>query len=327
MALSKTNGMSTSIVICSRNRRRQLESLVENLTNMQLTGSLELIVVEETDSPIPIDSVIYVPHQISNRGIPFARNLGLAHATGEIIVFLDDDCRLHDGWLENLLEPFQDESVVGVQGGVTVPSSTNAVGWAESILGFPGGGIRRVLEAEQTNSETRHISTLNCAYRRWVIDKIGGFDERLKLGCEDYLLAKQACNHGRCLFVPHAMVSHEARGSLIHIWHWFVRRGRAEMALMRRVKLREDSSLWTVVRGSLTIKICFLILIGLASPALAPHLFAVALLAYCCTQYVRNYRPWKDSSTSRMALVILPLVKTIMDAAMDWGRFRGLVFD
>lgn len=317
---------SISILVCSRGRREDLERLVDGLKNIDYSQSIELIVVEETNHPIPITGIRYIPHPVSNRGIPYSRNLALSHATGDLIVFLDDDCIISDGWLDKLLEPFKDESVVGVQGGVTVPQSTNAIGWAESILGFPGGGIKRLSEANGENQETKEISTLNCAYRKCVIKKIGGFDENLKLGAEDYLLAKHACSHGRCLFVPKAIISHEARGNLIKIWQWFVRRGRAEIRLIRANK-QEETTFWTIFRGSISIKILFLLAVGIPFSSWFMFIIFIALLLYYSAQCVRYYETWKYSRTPLKVLLLVPIVKLTMDFAMDWGRLRGMIFD
>jgi len=316
-----------SILICSRNRRDELENLVDSLREMYASRSFEIVVVEETDDPVPIEGTRYVPHPIANLGFPYARNLALKNASGDIVVFVDDDCHIHDGWLDNLLEPFADDSVVGVQGGVTVPSDSNAIGWAESILGFPGGGTRRVVQAEGEIQETREISTLNCAYRKWVIDEIGGFDEHLILGREDYLLAKQACAYGRCLFVPKAMVEHKARSSLTKIWSWFVRRGRAEIGHLKTSK-QQDTSLWDIVKGSFFTKLLILILSFFLFPDWTLPLIILSIIAYMTTQYLRFYRVWQRCEVpSIWTLALLPVVKLTMDVAMDVGRFRGIVFD
>lgn len=293
---------------------------------MHTARLFEIVVVEETDSPIPIDGARYISHPVANRGIPYARNLALANASGQIIVFLDDDCIVYDRWLDSLLEPFKDDSVVGVQGGVTVPESTSAIGWVESILGVPGGGIRRVIQSKGEIQETREISTLNCAYRRWVIDRVGGFEKKLKITGEDYLLAKQACHHGRCLFVPGAMVSHEARGNLIKIWHWFVRRGRAEVDVIRTCK-QQDTNFWTVLKSSLTIKLIILIMIAILLADGSGSFVLFCVLVYLLVQYVRYYRTWLTSQAPFMSLILLPIVKLTMDMAMDVGRFRGILFD
>lgn len=316
---------SISILICSRDRREDLERLIRDLLNIKARYSFQLVVVEETDNPVPIPGVKYISHPAVNRGIPYARNLALNGAEGDILVFLDDDCMVHHGWLENLLKPFKDDSVVGVQGGVTVPIGTNALGWVESILGVPGGGIRRVWEAKGENQETREISTLNCAYRRWVIEKVGGFERELKITGEDYVLAKKACVHGRCLFIPNAMVSHDARGSLIKIWHWFIRRGRAEIDVIR-VGKQKDTTIWTVLRSSFILKVCLLIIIGINLPKFLVPLTLLVFFAYSALQYIRYYEAWKHSGANVSALILLPIVKLTMDTAMDCGRFRQIVF-
>jgi GT2 family glycosyltransferase len=291
---------------------------------METDHSFEVIVVEETDNPVPIDGTSYVPHPIANRGIPYARNLSLANAKGEIIVFLDDDCIIHDGWIDNLLEPFQDDSIVGVQGGVSVPDDTNAIGWGEAILGFPGGNVRRVLETKAEIQETIEISTLNCAYRKWVIDKVGGFEKRLKLTGEDYVLAKKACSYGRCLFVPKAMVSHEARGSLTKIWSWFVRRGRADIDVIRVGKWQKIHFEW-LLKSSLSIKLFLLFLLSIVLHDWAVLLLVLASLAYGTFQYTRCFHVWRKTRSSIVAFLTIPLVKLVMDLAIDWGRMIEII--
>jgi len=284
---------------------------------------VEIVVVEETDKPRPITGVRYIPHPISGKGIPYARNLALANVKGEILVFIDDDCTIHDQWLDRLLTPFQDERVVGVQGGVIVPRGTNAVGWAETILGFPGGGVKRVLESKGSTLETRESSTLNCAYRKRIIDRIGGFDERLKLGAEDYILAKRACEYGLCLFVPDAMVSHKARGRLVHIWRWFIRRGRADVDAIRVTGWNRAKYEW-LIRSSLLLKIFILLALCVLFPSSAVLISALAVPVYFSSQYVRYHYTWKMAKIPIRPFLLIPVVKFVMDLAMDVGRIIEL---
>jgi GT2 family glycosyltransferase len=312
-----------SILICSRGRRRTLENLLLGLRKMETPYPNEVVVVEETNDPSSISKVRYISHPIANRGFPYARNLAVANASGNIIVFLDDDCVISDDWLNHLLSPFTDSSVVGAQGGVVVPESSNAIGWAESILGFPGGGIRRVHQAKGEIQETTEVSTLNCAYRKWVFNKVGGFDERLRYGGEDYLFAKNACDHGRCVFVPSAVVFHDPRGSPGSIFFWFYRRGRAEFSLARTGwQMKEFISYW--LRSSLLLKIFLLFVLGSVVSAKALVLCASLVLYYVVT-FFRYYRYCKGCGAPFAAFMILPLVKLVMDLAMDCGRFRSLI--
>ena len=283
----------------------------------------EIIAVEETDNPAPIQGVVYVSHPVTNRGIPYARNLALKYAVGQVVVFIDDDCSVGEGWLDCLIEPFRDNGIVGVQGGVTVPAGSNAIGWAESILGFPGGGISRVFKAKGQNYATEEISTLNCVYRKWVIEKIGGFDENLIYGSEDYLLAKQACRYGRCIFVPNALVYHKARGNIMKIWSWFVRRGRAEIDLTRMGGWKRSDVFW-LVKSSVLLKLLLLGIFCPIWPNAALVLFLGSWLLYPGLQYYRSFRVWKWAKLPRSVLFIIPMIKLTMDMATDCGRLYSL---
>ena len=320
----KINTNLVSIAICSRNRRKHLTELLHSLKTMTTNYRFEIVVVEETDNPCQVEGVKYVPHDVKNYGIAYARNLALANSNGEIIVFIDDDCSIHDDWLDNLLMAFFKNSVIGVQGGVTVPAFTNAIGWAETILGFPGGGVRRVLEAKGKNQKSREISTLNCAFRRRVFDKIGGFDEKLRYGGEDYLFAKEACRHGDCLFVPTAMVSHRARGNFVEIWSWFVRRGQAEINVVQSRKY-EKANYKAIIRGSLGIKLLLCVLAIVLTSDFITYLLGLAILFYVIVIYKRYYNIWKSSMAPVATLVILPAIKTTMALASDWGRLKSLI--
>jgi len=49
-------------------------------------------------------------------GLSAARNLGIKHAQGDIIAFVDDDVVLFPNWAEEVIKGFDDESIIGVTG-------------------------------------------------------------------------------------------------------------------------------------------------------------------------------------------------------------------
>lgn len=49
-------------------------------------------------------------------GLSGARNSGLRAASGDVVVFLDDDAAAQPGWLGALLAPYADPGVLGVGG-------------------------------------------------------------------------------------------------------------------------------------------------------------------------------------------------------------------
>lgn len=313
-----------SILICSRDRRSDLERITNELKLMNTTYLYDIIVVEETDEPRPIKGVRYFPHPVKNFGFPFARNLSIEKSRGEILVFVDDDCQIQDEWLDNLVRSFQDPSVVGVQGGVTVPDDSNAIGWTESLLGFPGGGIRRIIDSGGVAQETIEISTLNSVYRRWVIEAVGGFNNRLKWGGEDYLLAKKACQYGKCLFVPDALVTHRVRGDLSSIWHWFVRRGQAEIGVVRSREYAGAS--WaSILTRSLTVKLVLVSLLCLFFSGGLIYIVSIFCFFYLLVQYFRSFPVWKKSKAPFKSFLIIPFVKLVMDFAVDVGRLKAIL--
>lgn len=317
-----------SILICSKNRRRMLETMVRELLQLNSDFSVKIVVVEETDAGNPIQGVKYVNHPLANRGIGYARNLALKHADGDMLVFVDDDCKVAQGWLEKLIEPLlADDAVLGVQGGVIVPADSNSIGWAETLLGFPGGGLKRILEAGGKLQETQNVSTLNCAYRKSIIEKIGGFDERMAAGGEDNLLAKMVCQHGRCTFAPEAVVTHKPRGCLREIWGWFVNRGRSDIELICAGKLNQANVI-NLIRASLSAKILSSgVVLFFASYVITLSLMLpCALILYFLFQMLRYYKVWRLSRCALSVLLIIPIVKITMDIAADYGRLQRLTF-
>ncbi|MES0371595.1 MAG: glycosyltransferase [Mariprofundaceae bacterium] len=310
--------LQVSILIITRDRREMLGRLLGDLHKQKYEGEFEIVVVEETDSPKAPDGVSYFSHPMRNKGIAFARNMALEHANHDLLVFVDDDCRVEPEWLSRLVAVFSDASVLGVQGGVTVPEETNAIGWAESLLGFPGGGVTRIHEAAGHVQNTLEISTLNAAYRKSAVQKVGGFPAEARFGGEDYILAKRVSEHGELQFVPDAAVQHEARGSVVAIWHWFVRRGRAEFELWRGGLAPEGFGAW-MLRASLTMKLIPLVLLSFWTAW--PLLGMIVLMAII---NMWRYR-WvlHESKIPNASWWCLPWVRLLMGVATDFGRLRA----
>ncbi len=49
-------------------------------------------------------------------GLSVARNMGIKHAKGDIIAFVDDDVVLFPDWAEEMVKTYEDDSVIGVTG-------------------------------------------------------------------------------------------------------------------------------------------------------------------------------------------------------------------
>ena len=106
-----------SIVVISKDRRDDLEKAVDSLVRLDYPREyFEIVVVEEGDSPQPLEGVEYIFLPRRDLGLGYARNTGVRNAKGDIIAFTDDDCIVDPLWLKEILAGFEDPMVQGVAG-------------------------------------------------------------------------------------------------------------------------------------------------------------------------------------------------------------------
>jgi GT2 family glycosyltransferase len=118
-------------------------------------------------------------------GLDRARNLALRLAGGSIVAFIDDDVRVHPGWLERIVRNFNDP-IVGVATGITLPAEleTEAQITLERIASFIKGFERREFTA--FNADPFHVAGMGAgssmAIRTSILGEVGVFNEQLDGG-------------------------------------------------------------------------------------------------------------------------------------------------
>lgn len=312
-----------SIVICTKDRP---SGLARAISSIQASGDwgrrAEIVVVEEADAPRDLEDVRYVRLPREGRGFGYARNVGLREAQGDLIAFMDDDCVAERGWVEALTAPFRrDPDVLGVAGAVLV-RECGLIGYAENILGFPGGGLRYRHAARGRPVPTSHLSTCNCAYRRDAILRAGGFPEGAQRGGEDFLLAERVSALGPCVYVPDALVYHRPRGTLGAILHWFVRRGQSEIVLLAATRNRGAFARF-LARSSWTVRILLALVVLARWPRLVVLLPAAAVGYYSALLW--RFRFARAYASHRRAWWLVPVVKVTMDLGTELGRWKALL--
>ena len=114
-----------------------------------------------------------------NHGPAYCRNVGAKAAQGDILVFTDSDCRVAHNWLETIYEYFTQRDFEAIMGKLVLMPST-LLGDSISALGFPAGGaigFEKIWKVDPKGF-TDSLSSCNCAVRKDIFDKIGGFDNR-----------------------------------------------------------------------------------------------------------------------------------------------------
>jgi glycosyltransferase involved in cell wall biosynthesis len=193
----------------------------------------EVIVVDDRPAP---DGPLAVPPWVTvvrgrAAGPAAARNTGWRAARGAWVAFLDDDVVPARDWADRLAGDLAAApGAGGVQGRVVVPLPTGRAptDWERCTAGLAGA---------------RWV-TADLAYRRAVLEEVGGFDERFPRAYrEDADLALRVRRAGYRLEVGTRTVTHPVRPED----RWVslrTQRGNADDALMRRLhgpRWRQDA--------------------------------------------------------------------------------------
>ncbi|WP_433429516.1 glycosyltransferase family 2 protein [Nonomuraea sp. CA-141351] len=157
------------------------------------------------------------------RGPAAARNAGWRAAETPWVVFLDDDVVPSPGWAEAVWKDLVDlpEDVAGSQGRIEVPLPAD----------------RRPTDAERNTAGLADALwvTADMAYRRSVLESVGGFDERFPRAYrEDADLALRVSRAGHRLVKGARVTAHPVREDGFWASVRF-QRGNADDALMRRL--------------------------------------------------------------------------------------------
>lgn len=204
---------TVSVVVCTRNRPQGALTTVRSAMNDM--PNVEIVVVDQSDShdtrwllEREAPSVRVVASE--PRGLAAARNMGVAHAQGEIVAFTDDDCEVLRGWLDAMKNAFaRDERIGMVFGKVLAPDYDRGAGFV------PSYDVPEFIIAERLAQKTKIEGMGACmAVRRDTWRELGGFDEALGSGAsfragEDTDFAVRSLVNGFCVAeTPDAMVVH-----------------------------------------------------------------------------------------------------------------------
>lgn len=181
---------SVSVVIPAYNAREHLPECLESVFRQEVTDGFEVIVVDDGSTDDTRDCMSAFPKVVylakTNRGPAAARNTGIKHARGEYIAFLDADDLWPDGKLQtqiNLLQQHPDAAMCfGDCRQFASGLAQTTTLFEESGQGVCAWGDAPVLaNAYARLLMANFITTGSVIVRREVVDKIGGFNEGLRL--------------------------------------------------------------------------------------------------------------------------------------------------
>jgi cellulose synthase/poly-beta-1,6-N-acetylglucosamine synthase-like glycosyltransferase len=219
-----------SVVMTVLNMERTLDECIRSLINLDYPkDKYEIIVVDgkskdgtckivqkhidETQSP---KISLYEKEGLVGVG----RNEAFRHSQGKIIAITDGDMVVPPDWLDNLVGEFE-EGVGGV-GGPNVNADTSLITTAIGCIDVQGPSFD-VVPIRGKNpydkpfvSDSNVYTTIcrNSAYKKSVLDEIGGFDERIISSDDPELNIKILKKGYKLKYVPKALVKHHHRSSI-----------------------------------------------------------------------------------------------------------------
>jgi GT2 family glycosyltransferase len=150
--------------------------------------------------------------KVTRAGKSAVLNDAIGIATGEILAFLDDDVIVDEKWLEAMARFFEEHAGYEVaQGTIRIPAPESQDFEIQRLL----KRYKTIphLDPDGPPTEIGHLNGSNFALRRRVIDRIGGFDERLGPGAsgtsEDVELAHRIRKAGiKIAYMSEVIVYH-----------------------------------------------------------------------------------------------------------------------
>jgi glycosyltransferase involved in cell wall biosynthesis len=201
---------SVSIIIPFLNNHNEVISIVKRIRNQNGELEPEIICVDNGSDDGHSFSEEFLKNQkvvLENNYLqsPYsARNRGIEHATGAVIVFVDANSRPANGWLKNGLRCLEESASDIVAGyvGFDFDDGPNAAQVADAITS---------INQKKSVENRKAAFTANLFVKRFVFESVGLFEEGVRSG-GDVRWTKKATSSGHSIaFCGDAVVMKKAR--------------------------------------------------------------------------------------------------------------------
>lgn len=194
-----------TVCICTCGRPAMLERLLREISRQETAGAFTFsVVVTDNESSQSARSVVEVfASRIgvpilycveAERNIAAVRNSALSHATGDFIVFVDDDEFPASGWLLNLFRTCESHQVAGVLGPVKPHFDHEPPQWL-----IKGGFYQRPTHPTGFVMPWQECRTGNILFRRNILDPSKPpFRQEFGGGGEDQDFFRRMVEQGHC---------------------------------------------------------------------------------------------------------------------------------
>jgi glycosyltransferase involved in cell wall biosynthesis len=219
-----TNELDVSVVICTRNRPRDLDRVLSSLA-WQRTTYAEILVIDDSDpdrrhETADVCAQSDVPVTVLTKatpGLTASRNLALSRVTGALAMFLDDDVVLRPDYVAKIVAAFAEHGELVGATGSTDDDHEYGWPWLRHLLMVPGRPTGQVYPsgwaAQPPRRRTRNVQWLtgcNMTYRTSAVESYRFNDE-----FQGYALGEDVEFSHRLHLDGHRLMS----VGDAHVWH------------------------------------------------------------------------------------------------------------
>ncbi|MGK9476891.1 glycosyltransferase [Melioribacter sp. OK-6-Me] len=215
------NEYQISVIICTYNRARYLPIALNSLKEQKFDKNEYEIIIVNNNSTDNTEKVckdfidqnpnLNIKYVIEKqKGLSAARNRGINEATGEIIIFIDDDAELTPNYLEEAKKFFSQHPNVDAMGGKIIPKyeENKEPEWMSVFL----WGL--VTKSDWGNKikkypYSKYPPGCSMAFRKSVFNDIGLFNTDIHSRCDDkYIFLQLKKRKKRFLYNPNFVLYH-----------------------------------------------------------------------------------------------------------------------
>lgn len=183
--------ITSSVLIPTYNRSTELLEAVQSVIAQDAQFEFEILILDNASDPtLRIDvgkisarsrmTIQYIP--VPEIGLHNCRHAGAKVARGEILVFVDDDVIANKGWLQSMVDTFNDPAVHLVGGPILPRYESDPPDWLEEFWKTTAKGKRSCsylslldFGREPCQIDPDYIWGANFAIRRETLNRVGGF--------------------------------------------------------------------------------------------------------------------------------------------------------
>lgn len=328
---SKKNKLVSIIIPC-----RNEENFIANTLNSIIESDyplneMEILVVDGMSDDKTREIIGEFHHKYSqiilldnpNKTVPYAMNIGIEKAQGDIIVRLDAHSIYPNDYISKLvywLQRLDADNVGGVLDTIPANDTLEAQAIAYSTSNSFGIGNAQYRISDKTDPYEVDTVPFGC-YKAEVFKKIGLFDIQLTRNQDDELNARLIQNGGKIFLIPDLKIKYFARENFEKMFTMFYQYGYFKPLV--NLKLKSPATVRQFVPPLFVLFLIFGIISSFIN-LIFLILFFSGLFFYFAVNIIVSYKIAKEKKNIKL---IPYLIKSffLIHVSYGWGYLKGIL--